>query len=860
MSYEDALSTQLLATHCGMCGRPLRDPQSIERGIGPDCYERALMFDARGPGPLNEELFVAALKQAPQMLQERLLKISGPIEQGTWKNFGVRRDMVSVALHHAALATSFGSDGTQTNRQGYDTAKAVIATTHALALAGGFNATAERINANFRLDRAKGTIDIKITYESVDKKTFGLSVPYNEAFNTAARARKDVFTRFQKRGGEFIRFFKSSDLLKVINIIQGVFGDTFVLGPDGNIIALPTLRIQEEERLAAETPPSPKTATNEEAKAPAQEVKKGDYVLHKGIKMRVGWVGKNRDGGVTVGLGERPPYIFVSAGEVKLESPAEQVRQIEIVRKQEAVDQETSVQEVPKPQRAVPERLFPHQKEGVIWLDKMHSGLLAYEQGLGKTAAAIVALDSPAVAVVPATIKVNWLRETGMWRPRLSTYIVSGTKRPTQIPKVDLYIINYDILKYHVEWLKEIKPQTLIADESQYLKNLEMRWNKEKKLLEPGKGSPQRATAFWDLWTSSNRIFLLTGTPIMNRVKELWPQLFFIDPNTWGNWFKFCERYCAGHWEEIMVRGGRMQRVWDCNGRSNSDELHQRINDVFMMRRTKDIIDLPEKMRTTLHVSMSETIAQQYKKAAEKFKAWLEEKFADEPERVGRALSAEALTKINELRQLVAKGKLEATLELIQEHLESTNRPLVVMAHHREVLEGIAQGLDIINGAIRTDIENDKAPEVRREIRYGMVYGGMAAGQKQQAIDAFQAGDLDVMLFSIDLAVGVTLTRASEMYFVERMWRPADLVQAEDRIHRIGAKNKVTITYLDCPGTIDEVFATMLATKTSAAFGVIDGKDLTQEEALSVVIGQLLGKRELRRNPEGDEVSWDDPL
>jgi len=845
-----------------MCGRPLRDPTSIERGIGPDCWAKAWQSDAdKRTSPLNEELFLAAFVQAPQLLQERLIQIAGPINEKRWTEFEVRRQMISVALHHAALAASFGSDGVKTDRQGFDTAKAVIATTHALALAGGFNNTAERINSNFRLDEAKNSVNIKITYESPDKRTLGLSVPFSNAFNDAARARKDVFTRFEKRGSEFIRFFKGSDLLKVVNILMGVFGDIYILGPDGNIIALPTLRVQEEERLATLPAKEEITATNEAPKAPIQNIQKGDMVEYQGKKWRVGWVGKGRDGGVTVGLGDRPPYVFVSVSEVKLESPAEQVKKIEIVRKQDASEQGVSAPaSPPRPQRDVPERLFDHQKQGVRWLDEKGSGLLAFEQGLGKTSTAIVALDAPAVAVVPATIKVNWVREAAMWRPGLSSVIISGTKRPAQIPKADLYIINYDILKYHVEWLKELKPKTLIADESQYLKNLEMRWNKEKRVLEPGKGSPQRATAFWDLWTASDRIFLMTGTPIMNRVKELWPQLYFINSDVWGNWFKYCERYCAGHWEYIRVRGGMEKKIWNCNGRSNSDELHQKINDVYMMRRTKDVVDLPEKMRTTLHVSMSERYEQQYKKAAADFKKWLHEKFHDDPERVGQALRAAALTKINELRQLTAKGKIEATLELIQEHLESTNRPLVVMAHHRDVLEGLAEGLDVINGLIRADLESGKAPEVRNEIRYGMVYGGLGATKKQDAIDAFQAGNLDVMLYSIDLAVGTTLTRASEMYFVERMWRPADLVQAEDREHRIGQKNKVTITYLDCPGTFDEVFATMLADKTAAAFGVIDGKDLNQEEALNVVLGQLLGKRGMTQNPEMGEITWDDPL
>src|SRR3990167_8369540 len=123
-------------------------------------------------------------------------------------------------------------------------------------------------------------------------------------------------------------------------------------------------------------------------------------------------------------------------------------------------------------------------------------------------------------------------------------------------------------------------------------------------------------------------------------------------------------------------------------------------------------------------------------------------------------------------------------------------------------------------------------------------------------------------LMSIALGSGHTLTAATDALFIERAWRPSDLAQAEDRIYRIGQKNAVRITYLDAEGTIDASISELLADKAKTSAGVIDGKDLDDDDAVSTVLHSIFGIRNgrVRNSPRARTgrtelpFSWNDPL
>jgi SNF2 family DNA or RNA helicase len=170
------------------------------------------------------------------------------------------------------------------------------------------------------------------------------------------------------------------------------------------------------------------------------------------------------------------------------------------------------------------------------------------------------------------------------------------------------------------------------------------------------------------------------------------------------------------------------------------------------------------------------------------------------------------------------------------------------MGHHEEALDSIESALTTLG------------------YRVGTITGKVTGNARQRAVDEFQTGlpvnkppekrkYLDVLVCSITAAgVGLTLTRAQDMIIFERVWRPFDLVQAEDRTHRYGQQNKVVITYLDAAGSIDDKLAALLAEKTETAGQVLDGANLDEDEAQDRVVRDMFAQltESMQANPEID--------
>jgi SWI/SNF-related matrix-associated actin-dependent regulator 1 of chromatin subfamily A len=242
---------------------------------------------------------------------------------------------------------------------------------------------------------------------------------------------------------------------------------------------------------------------------------------------------------------------------------------------------------------------------------------------------------------------------------------------------------------------------------------------------------------------------------------------------------------------------------------------------------------------------MDEEGAKEYRFAATQFRAWVLANGG--PARAAKVMRAEMLVRLTTLRRLAAVGKALPLVEQADEFLSSTKRPLIIAGWHTDALETVIAGLK------------------ERGWRVGWVLGSTSPQARQEMIDEFQTGVpasapaeerkyLDVLVCSIMAAgVGLTLTRSSDTMFLERAWTPSDLVQMEDRSHRIGTKNAVTITYYDATGTIDMYIAKMLLNKVSTAAAVIDGEKLSEEQAIDRVLGGLFGDFSgLQKNPEDD--------
>jgi SWI/SNF-related matrix-associated actin-dependent regulator 1 of chromatin subfamily A len=497
--------------------------------------------------------------------------------------------------------------------------------------------------------------------------------------------------------------------------------------------------------------------------------------------------------------------------------------------------------------------LLPFQRAGVQYLEN-HKGraIIADEMGLGKTPQSIGYLvlhpeARPALIVVPATLIPNWVKEIKKFS-ELTACVVTAQSNLKLMEKLglpadtkpmagyDIVLVNYDIIKKNLEELKIFRFKTLIMDEAQAIKEETSARTKAAIGWKP-KSKPKDMIV--GLSETIERVILLTGTPFLNRPREIWTLTQAVDKSLFPNFFKFAKRYCA-------ATKGRFG--WDFSGASNLEELDRILRSNMMIRREKTQVlkELPEKRRSTVPLSMNghsseyETeaapILQAMREAKKERDAWkakldgmtdTERKtylasHAEEVSKMGK-LTGVLIGEIARLRVVAAKAKIEPATDRIIGMAESGK--LLVFCHHHEII-------DLVVGKLN-----------EAGLKTVKVDGREDAVKRQAAIEAFQNGDAQVAVLGIMAAsTGLTLTASSNVVFMELPWRPGDVEQAEARVHRIGQKNAVTSWFLVAMGTIEEAMARMLDTKReviNAAVGETD-RTVDEEGILDAILSEVL--------------------
>ena len=472
-------------------------------------------------------------------------------------------------------------------------------------------------------------------------------------------------------------------------------------------------------------------------------------------------------------------------------------------------------------------QLREFQKKGVAYiLARNGSGIIADEMGVGKTVQAIglcahMNTHRPALVVCPASLKYNWAKEIKKWMPQSTIYIVSGrpSKTNNKINNIDfmyhkgtdsndcIFIINYDIIANNVKkevdkrtkkpkivelpgtgWITKLiayKFKIIIFDEAQYLVN--------KKA--------QRTKACLKLAKKIDNKIVLSGTPITNRPVEFYNVLNMVHPYLFTNFMKFAQRYCDAKHDGYG---------WNFKGASNTKELHSIVSKACVIRRRKkDVLkELPPKNKAIIPIQITNT--REYKKAASDLSEWLKEK--GNYTQAETAKKHEALMRIEALKQLAVKGKLQQCITWIHDFIANGEK-LVVFATHTDVINTIVKEFGLINTkkGICVKVTGEDSPESR-----------------QNSVDAFQNND-NCRLFVGNIkaaGVGLTLTAAANTCFLELEWSPGLMDQAEDRVHRIGQKYNVTAWYLLARHTIEEDIAELLDEKSAILSAVLDGEDV----------------------------------
>ena len=435
--------------------------------------------------------------------------------------------------------------------------------------------------------------------------------------------------------------------------------------------------------------------------------------------------------------------------------------------------------------------LMPFQKAGVEYAINSKRCFIADEMGLGKTVQALATIQKlnayPAVVVCPASLKINWQREARKWLPKGKRIeVLRGRKG--DVPKADVVIVNYDILEYWSPLLKGF--ESAVFDESHYCKNPKAKRTKAAIALADRIEEP---------------ILCLTGTPVLNNPSELTAQLRILGRlKEFGGATKFRDTY---------------------TGTRHLPELNRRLRQSMYVRRRKiDVLtELPPKRWSDVIVEPAFEHMRKYREAESDLISFLAQRAHETAEKAGattheareaaliatmKAQAAEQLVAVNTLKRLASEAKYSSAVEWIDNFLASDNK-LIVFTWHKELANKITKHYDAVK-----------------------LTGDSSMEERAHAVDTFQK-DPKCKVFVSTLkagGVGITLTAASDVLFLEQGWTPADMDQAADRAHRIGQQDSVTAWTLIAEGTIDEDIKELIAYKRELVDASTDGKVLEDKQ------------------------------
>lgn len=424
--------------------------------------------------------------------------------------------------------------------------------------------------------------------------------------------------------------------------------------------------------------------------------------------------------------------------------------------------------------------LYRYQETGVEWLAPRKRALLCDEMGLGKTVQVLMALPERAAAIVicPAAVQSSWIREALRWRPDLRPEIVRNSSRFRWARPGEILVATYGALP-SVEHSAELGPPAgvayLVADEAHAVKNAKAQ--RTAKFRAVAKVLIENRCSVW----------LVTGTPLLNRPPELWNVLQAADLGkaAFGSWNGFCSIFRG---EREVAFYGR-KRVTSFAWGTPTEEAPERLRRVSLHRRRGQVLpDLPTKTRQDVGVNGLDaaTIAACDRALEALGIDWDAEAKVTAATKVGKA----AFTELSRARAALATSKIPRLLELVEGY-EENDEPLVVFSVHKAPVAalGLREGWATITG--------ETSPEERGRI-----------------VERFQAGELRGIAGTVQaMGVGVTLTHAAHALFVDLAWTPALNQQAEDRVCRIGQDRGVIITRMVASHPLDERVLELLTAK-----------------------------------------------
>lgn len=456
-------------------------------------------------------------------------------------------------------------------------------------------------------------------------------------------------------------------------------------------------------------------------------------------------------------------------------------------------------------------KLYPFQAEDYkIIVNRFNlRAYVGFEPGLGKTVISIKAVldhvTGPTLVVAPAGAKVHWSREFAAHVGKRADILGGRKPAPLSGKGSPVYVINYENLWAWKEVMRELRPEMVIIDEAQRIKDPNAKCSRAAKEICRLAHVP--------------KIMMLSGTPMPNRPIELWFPVSILRPDLFPSMIDYGKIYCAG-----VKRFG----YWDFSGSSNEKELNTiLINEVMVRRKKVDVLaQLPSLTSVVMPFDLRPSDRREYDKARGNFLDWLATK---DKKKARNAIGQEEVTKLGYLLRLAAMLKVPDVVAWVKEFLESGEK-LILFCHHHDFVDAV----------------HEKFEDVSL-----VVTGDTPMRLRQTIFDRFNDDPSVKLLIGNIQAAGVfwSCRSTSTVAFGELDWVPGNIVQAIDRVRGIkrGTGKPVTAYYLTAANTIEDKLCEVLERKTAVLDAVIDGKKSGDLELFTYLIEAL--KREGRPAP-----------
>lgn len=449
---------------------------------------------------------------------------------------------------------------------------------------------------------------------------------------------------------------------------------------------------------------------------------------------------------------------------------------------------------------------YPYQLQGIARGLQLKRFINGDDMGLGKTLESIATINKadafPCLVICPNVVKINWQREWHKFTDKKAMVLTDSVRDSWpffwQTGMNQVFIVNYESLrKYFVRRITKAEKWTLkdvefhntiklfksvIIDESHKVKSTATQQTKFCKGIASGK----------------EYIILLTGTPVVNKPKDLVAQLGIMDRMIdMGGWKGFMLRYCSGP-----------------NQASNLKELNYKLwqHCFFRREKSKVLTQLPDKVRQI--VSCEITNRKEYMDAERDLIDYLKRYKEADDEKIQKSLKGEVMVRIGILKDITARGKLKEVIDFVKDFREN-GKKIILFCNLHEIVDRL---MIAFPSAV-------------------CVTGRQNMQEKQASVDAFQKNSkTDVIICSIKAAsAGITLTAASDVAFIELPWTYADCDQAESRAHRIGQKDSVNCYYLLGRRTIDQKLYRIIEEKKHISNAVLGAEDNIQTNIVDMM-------------------------